>query len=490
MAIVLFNTLGRRKEEFSPLKEGQVRMYVCGPTVYDVTHMGHARSAVAFDAVRRHLEFSGYRVTFVRNITDVDDKLINKARETAGPGEDLKEAVRRVAQRYTEEFTAAMRSLGVEEPTHEPKATEHIEEMISLVEKILERGGAYVADGDVYFRVRAMKGYGKLSGRNVDELRAGARVAPDEAKEDPVDFALWKRAKEGEPSWDSPWGPGRPGWHIECTAMASKYLGIPFDVHGGGEDLVFPHHEDEIAQCWGAYGTALARYWLHNGMLTVNREKMSKSLGNFFTCQDVFKRFEPMAVRLFLLSAHYRGPLDFSDAQLEDASRALLRLRETFARAEEAGVSAAPLARRPGAPSPLMERFLQSMDDDFNTAGALGVAFDASAEVNALLDAGDRRRAGRTLSDLATALSVLGVAVGGVSYSLAQAGGRAMDTERRQALLAGGAALSDEDIGELLSERARARAAGDFKLADVIREALSGLVVLKDGPEGTRWRRR
>lgn len=489
MAISLFNTLGRRKEELVPLEPGHVGMYVCGPTVYDVTHMGHARSAVAFDVVRRHLEFSGYRVTFVRNITDVDDKLIAKARETAGPGEDLRDAVRRVAERYTEEFTSVMRTLNVAEPTHEPKATEHVREMLDLVKRILERGYAYVSGGDVYFRVRAMKGYGALSGRDVDELRAGARVAPGEAKEDPLDFALWKRAKEGEPAWDSPWGPGRPGWHIECTAMASKYLGIPFDIHAGGEDLIFPHHEDEIAQTFGAFGTELARYWLHNGMLTVNREKMSKSLGNFFTCQEVFERFEPAAVRLFLLSAHYRGPLDFSDAQLEDSSRALARLAETHARAAEAGLPARVLERRPVSPTPLMARYLEAMDEDFNTAAALGVVFEMSSEVNAALDAGEKERAGEAFSDLVTALAALGVEVAGASYRLAFPAAEPMDGERLEALLTRGEALSDAEVGALLAERARARAAREFALADRIRDALTGMVVLKDVGEGTQWRR-
>ena len=381
MALRIYNTLTRTLEPFEPLIPGQVGMYVCGVTVYDLCHIGHARSALAFEVVRRYLEYLGYRVLLVRNFTDVDDKIINRARQRNVTWDAL-------AREFIAAFHVDMDALGVRRADVEPKATDHISEMLAIIERLVARGLAYPVDGDVYFAVRAFQGYGKLSHRTPDDLRAGARIDVDERKRDPLDFALWKASRPGEPAWDSPWGPGRPGWHIECSAMSAKYLGDTFDIHAGGEDLIFPHHENEIAQSEGATGKPFARYWLHNGFVTAGGEKMAKSLGNFVTIREALARFPADALRLLLVSTNYRGPLDYTEAAVAEKAKALQVFQE-FQRAvallrAETGRSAVPPANPP-ASHPAEEAFRAAMDDDFNTARATGVLFDLVRDGNRLL---------------------------------------------------------------------------------------------------------
>jgi len=337
----IYNTLSGKKEAFKPLREKKVGMYACGVTVYDLCHIGHARSTVVFDVIFRYLRFLGYEVTYVRNITDVDDKIIKKANEEEVGCEEI-------AHRYIREFNSDMEALGLEKPTHEPKATEHIRGMIRMTEGLMGKGYAYQADGDVFFSVEKFKGYGKLSKRNLDQMRAGARVEIDEKKRNPLDFALWKTSKPGEPSWDSPWGRGRPGWHIECSVMSQAYLGDTIDIHGGGKDLIFPHHENEITQSEGATGKPLAQFWVHNGFVNINREKMSKSLGNILTIKDILKFYHPEIIRLFLLSHHYRSPVDFSDRNLAEAKMGMDRFYSTLKRMGGGGVSFPRGTKEPG----------------------------------------------------------------------------------------------------------------------------------------------
>ena len=371
MSLRLYNTLTGQKEEFTPLTPGKVGMYVCGVTVYDYCHVGHARAAIVFDIlVYRYLQHLGYEVNYVRNFTDIDDKIIKRANEeNIGPG-------RRSPKKYIEAFYEDMGQLNIAIPTTEPKATDHIEGMLAMVSSLIDQGKAYEAEGDVYFSIKNFPEYGKLSGRNIDDMMAGARVEPGEHKRDPLDFALWKKSKPGEPSWDSPWGPGRPGWHIECSAMGRHFLGERFDIHGGGKDLVFPHHENEIAQSQGCSGTPPVKYWLHNGFVNINEEKMSKSLGNFFTIREILKRYHPEVLRLFLLSHHYRGPIDFADQYLNEAEKTLDRFYEFFAAAQEKrgaledsrGIR---MKTRAFVRNRSSRKFEEAMNDDFNTAVAL-----------------------------------------------------------------------------------------------------------------------
>jgi cysteinyl-tRNA synthetase len=505
MPLTLYNTLTRRLEPFEPLSPGRVGMYTCGVTVYDLCHVGHARSALAFDVIRRYLEFSGYRVTFVRNFTDVDDKIIARAR-------DLGLTWDAVARRFIEAFIEDMDRLGVRRADVEPKATDHIPEMLRLIEGLLGRGLAYVVDGDVYYAVRAFAGYGKLSHRSLEDLQAGARVEVDERKRDPMDFALWKASRPGEPAWSSPWGPGRPGWHIECSAMAAKYLGETFDIHAGGEDLVFPHHENEIAQSEGATGRCLARYWLHNGMVTIGGEKMSKSLGNFVTIREALDRVRPEALKLLFLSATYRGPLDYTEAAAAEKAKAYGGLLE-FLRAVERleaesgppapGGGAGPEGERPPAGSAAEEAFRAAMDDDFNTARATGVLFDLVREGNRLIqDAGRGAAAPATVAALrgtAAQLRRLGqvlaldLKVGAVA--VAAFGAIRLDRTAEAALaeltaLAGPASPAGEPgspmappgideerlrsvLQELLAHREAARRGKAWATADAIRDGLA-----------------
>ncbi|MCG6941724.1 MAG: cysteine--tRNA ligase [Thiohalocapsa sp.] len=459
----IHNSLTRRKEPFRPLTPGRVRMYVCGMTVYDLCHLGHARVLVVFDVVYRHFKRLGYDVTYVRNITDVDDKIIRRADENGEPMAAL-----------TERFIAAMHEdadrLGVLRPDQEPRATAHMAEMQAMIGRLLDKGHAYVADnGDVYYAVASFPGYGKLSGKDPQDLRAGARVEVGEAKRDPLDFALWKAAKPGEPAWDSPWGPGRPGWHIECSAMSTGCLGNHFDIHGGGADLMFPHHENEIAQSEGATGETFVNVWMHNGFVRVNDEKMSKSLGNFFTVRQILEHYQPEEVRYFILGSHYRSPLNYDDSQLDGARAALTRLYTALR-----GLPPADVA--PAGGEAFRERFDAAMNDDFNTPEAVAVLFDLAREINRLRDAGELDAAaalGAELRALGADLGLLG-----------------QDADAYLKAGAGDAGLSDAEIDALIARRAAARKARDFAEADRIRDELTAAgILLEDGPDGTTWRR-
>ena len=475
----LYNTLTRSKEEFVPLEPGRVRMYVCGMTVYDWCHVGHARVLVVFDVVQRWLRASGYQVTYVRNITDIDDKIIRRAVEN---GETMRELTERFIGFMHEDADA----LGVQRPDHEPRATQYVPQMLGLIDRLEKNGLAYrAADGDVNYSVRRFDGYGRLSGKSLDDLRAGERVSVDDAKQDPLDFVLWKAAKADEPDeakWGSPFGPGRPGWHIECSAMATSLLGKTIDIHGGGADLQFPHHENEIAQSEGALGCQFVRYWMHNGFVRVDDEKMSKSLGNFFTIREVLKKFDAEVVRLFILRAHYRSPLNYSDAHLEDARQALLRLYGALdaAAAGDAAAQAALAAPAEEAPidwsAPAAARFREAMDDDFNTPIALSVLFDLAAEVH-------RSGSARAVLELRQLSGLLGL----LARDPAEA--------RRTGLHGSEAAISegapdDAAIEAAIAERVAAKKAKNWAEADRIRDALSAQgIVLEDGPAGTTWRR-
>ena len=467
--IHLYNTLGRRRQPLQPSEPDHVRMYVCGPTVQSEPHLGHGRSAVAFDVIRRYLAWRGFRVTFVRNITDVDDKIIDEARRRGMPPEEL-------AAEMTARFRETFQALNVAPPDAEPAATAHIGEMLEMIARLEERGLAYPAGGDVYFRVREKEDYGKLSGRDPDQLLAGARVEPGEAKRDPLDFALWKGAKPGEPSWESPWGAGRPGWHIECSAMSARYLGIPFDIHAGGADLIFPHHENEIAQSEGAHGEPFARYWLHNGMVNLQGEKMSKSTGRLIDLAGAAARAGGAALRLFFLRAAYRSPLEFSPRHLDEAAANLERLRAFRRRSPAEG----PPDRA------VMARFTEVMDDDFNTSEGLAVLFEAVREGNIRLDQG------RSADGLAAAAAEI-TAVLGVDLDGDDEGKSAEDAAGLRAL-AGVHDVTGDDPEQLLAglveARGRARESRDWATADQIRDGLSRLgIVLEDSAGGTRWHR-
>ena len=457
----IYNSLSRAEETFVPLDPPRVRMYVCGITVYDYCHLGHARMMIVFDMVQRWLRASGYQLTYVRNITDIDDKIIRRAAETGEPVPALTERF----IRYMDEDAAA---LGVQKPDLEPRATAHVAEMLEMIRKLEERGIAYRSgSGDVNFAVRKFPGYGRLSGKSLEDLRAGERVEVDESKRDPLDFVLWKRAKQGEPFWQSQWGNGRPGWHIECSAMSTKLLGAHFDIHGGGQDLQFPHHENEIAQSEGVLDRndtqAFVKYWMHNGFVRLQDQKMSKSTGNFATIRELLKRHDPEVVRFFVVRAHYRSPLSYSDEHLEDARHALARL---YTALKGAPLDAGP----PDWDEAHGRRFRDAMDDDFNTPEAVAVLFDLANEVN---------RAHSTA--LASQLRALGRLLG------------LLGRESEAFLRAGtglGEEISDARIGALIAERNEARRAKNFRRADEIRnELLRQRIALEDGPQGTTWRR-
>lgn len=464
----LYNTLTRTKEDFVPMDPPRVRMYVCGMTVYDYCHLGHARVLIVFDAVQRWLRASGYQLTYVRNITDIDDKIIKRAAEN---GESIGELTGRFIAYMDEDADA----LGVQKPDFEPRATEYVEVMLSMIGKLEANGLAYqAADGDVNYSVRRFPGYGKLSGKSLDDLRAGERVEVDSAKQDPLDFVLWKNAKPGEPSWPSRWGEGRPGWHIECSAMGTRLLGERFDIHGGGQDLQFPHHENEIAQSEGAMsegavGSAEKRfvnYWMHNGFVRVDEEKMSKSLGNFFTIRDVLKRYDAEVVRFFVLRAHYRSPLNYSDHHLDDARAALARLYTALkgVPVEEQGIDWN---------EPHGQRFREAMDDDFNTPEAVAALFDLANEYNRTKNAA----LGRQLRALGGVLGLLGRD----SVEFLQ-GGPVESTAAD--------AYSPEKIQDLIEQRITAKKSKNFKEADRIRDELAAAgIVLEDSAKGTTWRR-
>jgi cysteinyl-tRNA synthetase len=481
MPLRLYNSASRKKQTLKPIKDGKVGIYVCGVTVYDLCHIGHARSAIVFDVLVRYLRARGLKVTYVRNFTDVDDKIIERSKKT---GEDTIT----LAERYIKAFYEDMLALGVHDADIEPRATEHIDDIIDMIRRLVEKGVAYVVDTTVYFSVEKFDSYGQLSGRRLEEMVAGARIDIDEKKKHPMDFVLWKGTKPGEPKWKSPWGEGRPGWHIECSAMSCRYLGENFDIHGGGRDLIFPHHENERAQAMAANGVNFVNYWIHNGFLTVESEKMSKSLGNFITIKDALQLYHPQELRLFLLSKHYRSPLDFSRSALLEARSGLIRIYRTLQRLEEIigpykGNSKArttpSLSQSDG--DSLKSNFVRVMDDDVNTAGGLGLIFDKVRDINRLLDSSSQREDTKSQlvkerEDLLACTKVLGLF-------------EVEPSKFFQEITKTPSEIDTDEIERMIQERRKARNEKDWTKADAIREELSKRgIILEDGPRGTKWR--
>ncbi len=481
--IFIYNSLTRKKEEFIPLKPKQVKMYVCGPTVYDQPHIGHARSAYIFDVIRRYLVYRGYQVKFVRNVTDVDDKIIDKAQKEF-EGEDLNTAVKKVSTKYLDLYHEDMKSLGILEPDVEPKATEYVCSknplMQEFIQQLIDKGCAYVSEGDVYFDIKKAKNYGKLSNQALDKMEAGARIALGDKKKDPLDFTLWKAVKPGEPAWDSPWGKGRPGWHIECSAMSSDILGDEFDIHGGGIDLIFPHHENEIAQSEGA-GKKFARYWMHHGLLTINAQKMSKSLGNFITIKDVLtkevlSKYPVDTLKVFYLQAHYSSPIDFTWERLEEVCRSMHKFEMLFHRIE--------LVRKSGLTKSIkthefIERnknsFIKAMDDDFNTPDALASLFDLVSDTNKFID---------QEKDVSNYAEI----VNGAEKVLIELGG-ILGLALKPAVV--GMNISEKEIDLAIARRTKAKLDKDYALADKIRKELEDKgIILEDTKDITTWRSR
>ena len=484
MAFRLYNTATRKKEDFQPLEEGKVGIYVCGVTVYDLCHIGHARSTIVFDILTRYLRARGLDVTYVRNFTDVDDKIIERAKLLGRDTDSL-------AQEFIDDFYQDMGALRVLNADIEPRATEHIDGMIEMIEALIDRGNAYVEGTDVYFSVTSFKGYGSLSGRKLDDMRAGSRIAVDKKKRHPMDFVLWKSAKEGEPEWPSLWGPGRPGWHLECSIMSNRYLGISFDIHGGGRDLLFPHHENERAQSICANGGDFARYWVHNGFVTVESQKMSKSLGNFLTIRDALKTYHPEVLRLFLISKQYRSPLDFSKNDVLGLQSGLVRIYRTIQRLEE--ITGPKEVMSHGEANAFLSgefpegsfigRFIDMLDDDLNTSGAIGLVFDKVRDMNRIMDSFNDRADEKILIRLKSdrdQLNLIGRVLG-----LFQ---ERPDTFFEQ-LADTSADIDDSQIEDLIKERSDARLQKDWGRSDEIRDTLRKMgVILEDGPEGTTWR--
>lgn len=477
MALRIYNTLSGEKEEFQPIEEGEVKMYVCGPTVYDSSHIGHARSVIFFDVVYRYLKGLGLDVTYARNFTDIDDKIINRA-------EQLGVSAKAVAEKYMDEFHRDMDALHVKRPDLAPKATEHIGDIIALVQRLIDRGKAYPVDGDVYFRVTSFEGYGKLSGRKLEDMEAGARIDVDERKENPFDFALWKAQKPGEPAWESPWGLGRPGWHIECSAMSSRLLGETIDIHGGGKDLIFPHHENEIAQSEAAFDVPFVKYWMHNGFVNINAEKMSKSLGNTTMIKDVLKDYHPEAVRLFLLSNHYRSPIDYNEQAMKEAAGNLDKLYTLLRRiSDEFGnLSILRLQSFNNKFGDYFREFCEGMEDDFNTARGTAALFEALRATNRAMDEMTEADAFESkieidglVVDLFKMANILGVLnENPYEYFNAKKEKAGVDGARVEALI---------------KERTDVRKAKNFQRADEIRDELTAMgVAIEDGPGGTTWK--
>ena len=502
MTIRIYNTLTGKKEDFIPLQEKKVGMYACGVTVYDLCHIGHARSAIVFDAIYRYFRYRGYEISFVRNFTDIDDKIIKRANEA---GVDCKT----IAEKYISEFHTDMGRLSLEKPSVEPKATEHIPEMVQLVSTLIEKGYAYQRGGDVFYSVEKFKDYGKLSKRNLEEMQAGARVEIDEKKENPLDFALWKASKPGEPSWESPWGKGRPGWHIECSVMSQKYLGETFDIHGGGRDLIFPHHENEIAQSEAATGEPFVRYWIHNGFVNINKEKMSKSLGNILTIKGILKDWHPEVLRLFFLSYHYRSPLDYSEDSFNEAKSGLDRFYTTLkainneisnltspSTGEGFDVSSAEPKGGGGRCSvpneclKVIESFPfqleEAMDDDFNTAQALGYFYDLQRNLNSLLDISKGHPTEEIVSILKQGLDHFSKR-GWVFGLFREDPQNYLDQQKKEGLKK--LNLTEDEILKFIEERNLSRKEKNYKRADEIRtDLLSKGIVLEDTSSGTNWK--
>jgi len=487
MALRIYNTLTRKKDEFIPLQKKKVTMYCCGITAYDLSHIGHARAAMVFDVIFRYLKYRGFTVTYVRNYTDIDDKIINRANKE---GVDCE----KIAERYIKEYEQDMELLRMEKPTFTPRATSHIKEMINLIERLFAKGYAYISGGDVFYSVSKFKDYGKLSGKNLEELKLGARVEVDERKSDPLDFVLWKGSKPGEPAWESPWGKGRPGWHIECSAMSQKYLGDTFDIHGGGMDLIFPHHENEIAQSEGATGKPFTRYWIHNGFVNINQEKMSKSLKNFLTNREIVSHYYPEVVRIFLLSNHYRSPVDFSDQNLEEAKSHLERfyvllkdLKELKSVCTDAATMSTQELEIQKIVSELLNRFNEAMDDDFNTASALGHLSFCLRNLNGWINQvkkEERRQIPLSLvSEVQDTFSkigqVLGLFLDDPDQYFNQQKVKGLENLN----------ITEQEITQLIEERNKARRKKNWTRADEIRNLLlTKSVILEDTPQGTTWK--
>lgn len=491
MALRFYNTLSRKKELFEPMVPGKIGMYACGVTVYDYCHIGHARSVVVFDVIYRYLKASGYDVTFIRNFTDIDDKIIQKANQEGIPWNE-------VAERFIDAYYEDMERLNIEKPTFEPRATEFIDEMVEMVKLLERKGFAYKVDGDVYFSVEKFPGYGKLSGRKLEDMLAGARVEVDSKKKNPYDFALWKASKPGEPAWESPWGPGRPGWHLECSVMSRHYLGETFDIHGGGEDLIFPHHENEIAQSEAAYGVPFVRYWIHHGFVKVNREKMSKSLGNFFTIREVLERYHPEVLRLFLLSKHYKSPVDFSDATMLEAEKGLERIyslldsiSEKTRNTKETNSSESQV--RDEYPElydkakEFPQKLKEDMDNDFNTAAVIGSFFELTRISNRYLEKLGGKKAKGPKWELLKLTEKVFLDNGSVLGLFGENPREFLDNLRDKK--ASSLGIDVALVEKLIKERDKARKERDFARADGIRDRLRVLhVILEDTPSGTRWR--
>ena len=487
MTLNIYNSLHRAKEPFEPLEPGHVKMYVCGPTVYDSCHIGHARSVIVFDVIYRYLTAVGYDVTYVRNFTDIDDKIINRSNELSVSSESL-------AQKYIDEFHHDMDSLNVLRPTIEPRATEHIDQIIRIIEILINKEYAYAVDGDVFFSVDLFNGYGKLSGRKLDDMVAGSRVEVDQRKKNPFDFVLWKASKPNEPFWDSPWGRGRPGWHIECSAMSEEYLGASFDIHGGGKDLIFPHHENEIAQSEAAFGKTYVKYWVHNGFVNIDHEKMSKSLGNFLMIKDIVKEYHPETVRLFLLSHHYRSPVDFTDSAIKNVSAGLDKIYALLERAEKY-LGSLPDANadynKDGTPpeKDFWSLFCNAMNDDFNTAQGIGILFDVVRNINRLLDQTNqtmqsddienRQSIHNECLNIIKMGNILGLLTESPHAYFKQKKEKVIDKESIDAKM----------IESMIQERQDARKSKDFKKADEVRDRLKEMnIEIEDRPDGTIWK--
>ncbi|CAI9387351.1 cysteine--tRNA ligase [Niallia sp. Sow4_A1] len=465
MSIQIYNTLSRVKEDFVPLEEGKVKMYVCGPTVYNYIHIGNARPAIVFDTVRRYLEFRGYDVQYVSNFTDVDDKLIKAANE-------LGETVPVIADRFIHAYFEDVSALGCKKADSHPRVTENMDIIIDFIAALIEKGIAYESEGDVYYHTRAFNGYGKLSHQSIDELRSGARIAVGEKKQDSLDFALWKKAKDGEIFWESPWGQGRPGWHIECSAMVRKYLGDTIDIHAGGQDLAFPHHENEIAQSEALTGKTFANYWMHNGYINIDNEKMSKSLGNFITVNDIIKIHDPQVLRFFMLSVHYRNPINYSEEVLEKTRAGLERIRTSYENLKHRSTASTDLTDTNdewiAKIADLRKQFVESMDDDFNTANGISVLFELSKQANYYLLEKTTSPAviHAFMNEFEELFGVLGLSL-------------SLDEE-----------LLDEEIEALIEKRTQARKDRNFALADQIRDQLKAMnIILEDTAQGIRWKR-
>jgi len=476
MPLRVFNTLNRKKEVFKPIDPGKVRMYVCGPTVYDSCHIGHARSVIIFDVIARYLKAIGYDVLYVRNFTDVDDKIIDKANQLG-----IKSTA--VAERFIKEFYEDMDALNVKRATIEPKATDHIKQIIQFIERLIEGGYAYRVEGDVYFSVEKFEEYGKLSGRKLDEMEAGARIDINEKKNNPFDFVLWKSAKPGEPFWESTWGKGRPGWHIECSVMSNEYLGETFDIHGGGKDLCFPHHENEIAQSESISGKPFVKYWIHNGFVNINQEKMSKSLGNFLMIKDILKTYHPEVVRLFLLSSHYRSPIDFTEKAMDEARKGLDKMYALLLRVNKTMDSESNQEIEPG---DCWQQFCEAMDDDFNSAHGIGIIFDTVRKVNRMLD--QYKNSGsdqikqiiqHALVDIRRTGDILGILLEKPAVYF----------DKKQTQVLEQKSVDPTMIAKMVEERNAARKANNWKKADQIRAQLADMgVILEDRPEETVWK--